>query len=126
MSGNAARRAPERELTRAERVGIRALAKSVCANYDHEHGCLPLDCQCYMLGKWWTGSFCKYFTEHVLPLAPGLSASMMGYRNLKPCATCGSLFPPMGRQVYCTARCREKGLRQKDTLRHRKRRQNKG
>jgi len=29
-----------RELTRAERAAIRKLVKDLCANYDHEYGCL--------------------------------------------------------------------------------------
>ena len=40
-----------RELTRDERKGIRKLVTEMCANYDREYGCLPLDCECYMLGK---------------------------------------------------------------------------
>lgn len=44
-----------RELTRDERKGIRKLVTEVCANYDRDYGCLPLDCECYMLGKCWTG-----------------------------------------------------------------------
>lgn len=59
-----------RELTRAERVSIRRLVKKWCANFDPEYGCLPLDCECYMLNKWWTGSYCRYFREAVLPLDP--------------------------------------------------------
>ena len=35
----------------------------MCANYDREYGCLPLDCECYMLGKCWTGAYCRYFRE---------------------------------------------------------------
>ena len=44
-----------RELTREEKAAIRALVVKWCANYDREYGCLPLDCECYMLGKCWTG-----------------------------------------------------------------------
>ena len=44
-----------RELTREEKAKIRKLVKKWCANYDKECGCLPLDCECYMLGKCWTG-----------------------------------------------------------------------
>ena len=33
-----------------------------------------LDSDCYMLGKCWTGSYCRYFRESVLPLAPALEA----------------------------------------------------
>ena len=45
-----------RELTREEKRAIRALVTKWCANYDRECGCLPLDCECYMLGKCWTGA----------------------------------------------------------------------
>lgn len=46
---------PERELTRSERAAIRRLVTSLCANYDcQDKLCLPLDCPCYMLNKWWT------------------------------------------------------------------------
>ena len=65
-----------RELTRDERKGIRKLVTEMCANYDREYGCLPLDCECYMLGKYWTGAYCRYFREAVLPLDPVLSASI--------------------------------------------------
>ena len=40
-----------RELTREEKAAIRRLVISMCANYDRECGCLPLDCECYMLGS---------------------------------------------------------------------------
>ena len=51
---------PERELTRSERAAIRRLVTSLCANYDcQDKLCLPLDCPCYMLNKWWTGAFCR-------------------------------------------------------------------
>ena len=65
-----------RELTRDERKGIRKLVTEMCANYDREYGCLPLDCECYMLGKCWTGAYCRYFREAVLPLDPLLAASI--------------------------------------------------
>ena len=65
-----------RELTRVERASIRRLVKKWCANYDPEYGCLPLDCECYMLNKWWTGSYCRYFREAVLPLDPELERSL--------------------------------------------------
>ena len=39
-----------RELTRQEKAAIRSLVKRWCANYDKDVGCLPLDCECYMLG----------------------------------------------------------------------------
>ena len=40
-----------RELTRKEKTAIRSLVVTWCANYDREYGCLPLDSDCYMLGK---------------------------------------------------------------------------
>ena len=64
----------ERELTREEKAAIRKLVTKWCANYDKEYGCLPLDCECYMLGKCWTGAYCRYFREAVLPLDPVLEA----------------------------------------------------
>ena len=57
-----------RELTREEKAAIRSLVAKWCANYDREYGCLPLDYECYMLGKCWTGALCRYFREAVLPL----------------------------------------------------------
>ena len=59
-----------RELTREERAKIRALVTKLCANYDREYGCLSLDCPCYMLGKCWTGAYCRYFRDAVLPNDP--------------------------------------------------------
>ena len=35
-----------RELTREEKSAIRKLVFSLCANYDREYGCLPLDGPC--------------------------------------------------------------------------------
>ena len=61
-----------RELTRQEKAAIRSLVKRWCANYDKDAGCLPLDCECYMLGKCWTGAYCRYFRSAVLPLDPVL------------------------------------------------------
>ena len=66
-----------RELTREEKRAIRALVTKWCANYDREYGCLPLDCECYMLGKCWTGAYCRYFREAVLPLDPALEVSLL-------------------------------------------------
>ena len=51
-----------RELTRTEKTAIRRLVSKWCANYDRDCGCLPLDCECYMFGKCWTGG--------LLPLLP--------------------------------------------------------
>lgn len=65
-----------RELTRQEKAAIRSLVKRWCANYDKDIGCLPLDCECYMLGKCWTGAYCCYFRSAVLPLDPVLERSL--------------------------------------------------
>ena len=88
-----------RELTRQEKAAIRALVVKWCANYDRDYGCLPLDCECYMLGKCWTGAYCRYFREAVLPLDPGLEASLttpIPAPELRICPMCGRGFPPSG------------------------------
>lgn len=66
-----------RELTREEKRKIRALVVKWCANYNKEYGCLPLECECYMFGKCWTGAYCRYFREAVLPLDPALEAALL-------------------------------------------------
>ena len=70
---------PSRELTRQERARVRRLVTDLCANHDNQDRlCLPLDCPCYMLHKWWTGSFCRYFQEAVLPVDPALESAITG------------------------------------------------
>ena len=59
-----------RELTRQEKAAIRSLVKRWCANYDKDIGCLPLDCECYMLGKCWTGAYCRYSVRRCCHLTP--------------------------------------------------------
>ena len=85
-----------RELTRDEKKKIRTLVTGMCANYDRESGlCLPLDCACYMLHKCWTGAYCRYFREAVLPLNPELQASLTTEGispELRACAVCGKAF----------------------------------
>ena len=39
-----------RELTSKEKRSIKKLVTRLCANYDSEYGCLPLDCDCPMFG----------------------------------------------------------------------------
>ena len=74
---------PSRELTRQERAAIRKLVTDLCANHDNQDRlCLPLDCPCYMLHKWWTGSFCRYFQEAVLPVDPALESLSSGQKIL--------------------------------------------
>lgn len=88
-----------RELTREEKRKIRALVTKWCANYDKEYGCLPLECECYMFGKCWTGAYCRYFREAVLPLDPALEAALMSEGpppEFKPCPVCGGPSPWMG------------------------------
>ena len=101
-----------RELSRDERKGIRKLVTEMCANYDRDYGCLPLDCECYMLGKWWTGAYCRYFREAVLPLDPVLMASICedGPPRIPGCAlSAGGPFSRRGGKptVLKPARLRE-------------------
>lgn len=117
MSGEA------RELTREERAAIRKLVVSMCANYDREYGCLPLDCECYMLNKWWTGAYCKYFREAVLPLDPVLAASLMSAAvETRPCSLCGAAFPANGKRAYCSdaCACKAKKRQQRGYMRERR------
>lgn len=115
-----------RELTRQEKTAIRKLVTKWCANYDKEYGCLPLDCACYMLGKCWTGAYCRYFREAVLPLDPVLEKGLTAggaIQKSRPCPICGRSFLPDGRQWYCSPTCAGAALReQKRDYMRRKRR----
>ena len=112
-----------RELTREERVAIRKLVIGMCANYDYEHGCLPLDGPCYMFGKCWTGSYCKYFRAAVLPDDPKLEAALTdGAVDIRPCVVCGQPFPANGRRAYCSASCAGKAQRKQQREHMRKKR----
>lgn len=117
---------PSRELTREERREIKQLVTSMCANYDREHGCLPLDYgRCYMLDKCWMGGLCKYFRDAVLPLNPALEASLLNEdatEHTKACVVCGAHFKPSGRAVYCSGNCRLAGSREKERNKKRKQR----
>ena len=76
---------------------------------------LPLDCECYMLGKCWTGAYCRYFREAVLPLNPVLEAALNTEGpapETRPCPVCGRPFLPDGRRRYCSEAC-SKAARQK-------------
>jgi len=117
----------QRELTRKERAAIRKLVTGMCANYNPEYGCLPLDCPCYMLGKWWTGAYCKYFENSVLPLDPVLQASLTGRGNstvTKVCPVCGAEYIPVTNQAYCSAACRTAGQREINRRRQQRHRRN--
>jgi hypothetical protein len=120
-------KAEPRELTRSERAAIRKLVTGMCANYDLEYGCLPLDCPCYMLNKWWTGAYCKYFQNAVLPLDSALEAALTGNNAArKICPVCGAAFIPVTSQAYCSEACQQEGNRRKSRERMRKKRQNRG
>lgn len=114
-----------RELTRTERTAIRKLVTSMCANYDKEYSCLPLDCECYMLNKWWTGAYCKYFRNAVLPLDPALEAALSGPGHVpetRPCAVCGKPFPKDGKRAFCSEACAQvaQRKRQREYMRRRR------
>lgn len=113
-----------RELTRQERAAIRKLVTGMCANYDSEYGCLPLDCECYMLNKWWTGAYCRYFRNAVLPLDPVLEATLTGRAApaLDACAVCGKPFVPEGKQAYCSPACASAARKKRQREYMRKRR----
>ena len=109
-----------RELTREEKKKIRALVVKWCANYDKEYGCLPLECECYMFGKCWTGAYCRYLREAVLPLDPALEVSLLseGPRpDFKPCPICGGAVPADGRMAYCSESCARIALRRQKRAR---------
>ncbi len=112
-----------RELTRTELSGIRKQVTGKCANFDGEtRTCIPLDSMCYMLGKAWTGYYCRYFESAVLPTEPALEASLLDRdisERQKICPVCGKVFLPKTCQVYCSDKCREKG-RQKYFREHKR------
>ena len=66
-------------MNRSERATIRKLVTELCANYDSQDKiCLPLDSPCYMLNKWWTGAYCRYFEKAVLPVDAALESTITG------------------------------------------------
>lgn len=114
-----------RELTREEKAAIRKLVIKWCANYDREYGCLPLDCPCYMLGKCWTGAYCRYFREAVLPNNPALEALLASegaVPDFKACPVCGGAVPVDGRQAYCSTACARAARKQQKRAHMRKKR----
>ena len=104
-----------RELTHSERAAIRKLVKGLCANYDHEYGCLLLGDNCYMFyGVAYTNTgMCKYFRNAVLPTEPALEAVLTGGAavEMRPCAICGGTFPADGKKAYCSDACEKNALR---------------
>ena len=66
-------------MNRSERATIRKLVTELCANYDSQDKiCLPLNSPCYMLNKWWTGAYCRYFEKAVLPVDAALESAITG------------------------------------------------
>lgn len=111
-----------RELTVQERRSIRKLVTGCCANYDRENGCLPLDCECPMLGICYTNSaMCRYFRASVLPNAPELEAALQAMPT-KRCKHCGKPFPVSGRRVYCSDKCADTARKKQTAARVRKHR----
>lgn len=115
-----------RELTGGEKRRIRKkLVTSLCANYDKEYGCLPLDSECYMFGICYTNSaMCKYFHNAVLPNDTELE-SVFAHTPTTICKQCGEPFPIDGKRVYCSESCAEEARRQQIAARVRKHREKK-
>lgn len=79
-----------------------------------------------MLHKCWTGAYCRYFREAVLPLDPELLAALTvegGSPELRACTVCGRAFLPEGRQAYCSDACKAEGNLRKSRERIRKMRE---
>ena len=89
-----------RELTGREKQRIKKLITSLCANYDKEYGCLPLDCDCPMFGICYTNSaLCRYFRA-VLPTDAKLQAVFRSEPTpLTACGQCGKPFPADGKRL---------------------------
>lgn len=114
-----------RELTAGEKRRVKALVKSMCANYDAEYGCLPLDGTCYMFTIAFVGSgLCRYFRDAVLPLDPGLEA-VFSRKPTKPCKVCGKRFPVSGNKATCSTACADSARKSATAARVRKHRKQK-
>ena len=97
-----------RELTGREKQQIRKLVKDMCANYDHDYGCLPLNGECFMFGKAYTHTaICKWFRNAVMSLKPEIKRLFTNIipNETKPCKVCGKDFSLNGRQAYCSEKC---------------------
>ena len=120
-----------RKLSPAELRDIRSLVKTMCANYNKTYNCCALldDYGCYMLSKQLADrKLCKYFENAVLPLNSELERVLVycALRNTKPCAVCSRKFTLKGRQIYCSPKCKKKGMRIKERDKKRKQRLDKG
>lgn len=80
--------------------------------------------ECYMLNKCWTGAYCKYFQNAVLPLNPVLKATLTGGEipTLDKCAACGKPFVAQGKQAYCSPACADTARRKRQREYMRKKR----
>jgi len=108
------------ELAGREKQRIKKLVTSLCANYDKEYGCLPLDCDCPMFGICFTNSaLCRYFHKSVLPEDAELEA-VFTQRPTTYCKQCGKPFPTDGKRVYCSQHCAEEACRKQTVARVRK------
>ena len=86
-----------RELTGREKQRIKKLITSLCANYDKEYGCLPLDYNCPMFGISFTNSaLCRKFRSDLLPEAPELQ-SVFEPLPLAVCKECGKSAKALGK-----------------------------
>lgn len=106
------------DVQRVEIVGESVIGK--------EYGCLPLDGECYMLGKCWTSSYCRYFREAVLPRDPVLEAALTAEGlapKTRPCPVCGGAVLADGRMRYCSPACAGVALRKqkRDYMRKKRR-----
>ena len=115
-----------RELTRTERTAIRKLVKDLCANYDSEYGCLPMNSTCYMFyGVGYTNTgMCKYFHKAVLPTNPALEAILTSGEVVETrfCGICGRTFPANRKKTYCSNACAGKAQRKQQREHMRKKR----
>jgi predicted nucleic acid-binding Zn ribbon protein len=115
-----------RELTCSEKSTIKKLVKELCANYNHEYGCLLLNGNCYMMyGVGYTNTgMCKYFRESVLPTNPMLEAVLTGGSIVEThhCIMCDGVFPANGKKVYCSDVCaaEKKKRQQREYIRKRR------
>ena len=81
-----------------------------------------------MIDKYWTGAYCKYFRNAVLPLNPKLEAALLGEKppplpaaaETKPCEICGKPFMGDGRQRYCSDKCADRARKKSEAGRARK------
>ena len=119
----------ERELNRSERAAIRKLVTELCANYDVDgiHFDDYFYSPCYMLNKWWTGAYCRYFEKAVLPVDAALESAITGEdtsMRQKICPVCGKAYLPTTSQAYCSDACRIYARRKSERERKRRKRQN--